>query len=162
MRGGDSIGDFWFTPHLEEVKRQEKLPLDKRTPYLSAPTLLSKLGNIFLFLKFIQARNIYVGLKLKDITLLNVKIEEMSRRLKKHCSQRKMDIKSFKSETMLTSHGCIEYNKSDHIREIVLLLQRLKRDPSYPAIKSAATKARIYLIFVFCSSNALRSPNIMK
>ena len=49
MRGGDSIDEFWFTPHLEEVKRQEKLRLDKRTPHLSAPTLLSKLGNISLF-----------------------------------------------------------------------------------------------------------------
>ena len=48
---------------------------------------------------------------MKEIALLNVKIKGMSRRLKKHRFQRKMDIKSFKSENMLTPHNCIEYNK---------------------------------------------------
>lgn len=149
LREGDKIDDYWFTPNLQEVKRQEKLPPDKRTPHLSAPTLLAKLGNISLFLKFLQARNIYVRMSLKDMMVLNVKIQEMSKRLKKHCDQRKTDIKSFKSQTMLIPNDCIEYNKSTHVREIVVLIERLQRYPGYPATKTSNKNKKLSSLCVW-------------
>ena len=85
----------------------------------------------------------------------------MSKRLKKHCDQRKTDINSFKSQTMLIPNDCIEYNKSTHVREIVVLIERLQRHPGYPATKTEATKIRNFLAFVFCSSNALRASNLI-
>ena len=50
---------------------------------------------------------------------------------------------------------------SQHVREIVVLIERLQRHPGYPATKTEATKIRNFLAFVFCSSNALRASNLI-
>ena len=44
----------------------------------------------------------------------------MVKRLYKFVQKRKNDIKTFKSETLITPADCIHYNKSEHVRGIFI------------------------------------------
>ena len=161
LRKAHNIDDFWFTPHLEEIKNQAHVPLNKRKPHLAAPTLVAKLGNFQLFLRFLQARQIYAGLKMKDISYIESKIKEMTRQLKPFVEQQKTDIKAYKSSNILTVVDFNDYNSSDHVKHVLSLLKRVQNEPAYPLTKQEVLKVRNYLAFILISVNALRSSNLM-
>ena len=53
-----------------------------------------------------------------DRTHFELRLKEMAKKLNKYVQKRKNDIKTFKSDTLITPADCIHYSKSEHVRGI--------------------------------------------
>ena len=163
LKNVDDIEDWWLSPRIEELEIELAKPFAEQdnADVLQASTLRAKLQSLKKFIKFLQLRKIFVGLKLQDFIDISLKMSEMGVRLNAPQNERKNQVREFKSCNLLTSDDIARYFKSDHVKKTVKLLDRLLNEEEVEISYYQACHARNYLSIVLTTVNALRASNLI-
>ena len=89
LRNTNALEDKWFQPLYKKLETNSDWPKSKQVPCLTAVSMQSYLGSLKQLCTYSLNRNIDIGLKMSDITWLDIKFKELTNRVQVFKDDRK-------------------------------------------------------------------------
>lgn len=161
LKNPNSIEDKFFHPHYIILQEQENLPLNARKEkYMKASTISSKISSITALMDYVKRRNVYIGLSLPHMTLIEDKVKELNSSLKKFAQHRTVTLRKWKNDNILTLTDTLKYGSHQSVMYLVKLLNAFSDGHNSKITSGGGARPRspnVHLTMV----NAARSSNLM-
>ena len=156
MATTDNIEDLYFVPLFHKILKQQEDP-SLMQGIVQPGTIKAVFSSVSTFLRFLETRQIYVGLNAREITTVQKKLKELKNRLKDVSKQREADLREWKADNLITPQDTEKYGNSEHVQRIIKLFN------SKDAFISLddARHCRNFIMYMITTANACRSSNIV-
>ena len=90
---------------------------------MAVSTLINRLIDIEKLLQFSEGEDVYIGINHIQMSKIRAKLKQLKKSVRKLRRQRLQDVKHDKSSRLITPEHLQRYGDSDHIKQIVRILE---------------------------------------
>ena len=126
---------------------------------VQSSTIRSRYTSLSKFITFLRKNQIFAGMTIVQLNLLECSIKDLNDDLTKLIRQRKVEVRQQKIKTLLTHKSFIKYGRSKHVQSLIKFYQTFQ--DGCLITSSMITDFRDYLMATLCIGNGLRPSNLM-